>query len=87
MTSQLVEGGGLIWKWMTNKNTLEYVGKWEKINNPHFKSPEFGGFENQAGVNCFIMSVGHWIKKDKCYGLTCKSRKIWRYACTQGYCF
>jgi len=39
MTSQFDKGSGLIWKWMTNKNALEYVGKWKKINNPHFKSP------------------------------------------------
>ncbi len=30
MTSGFNEGSGLIGKWITNKNTLEYVGTWEK---------------------------------------------------------
>ena len=34
MTTGFNEGSGLIGKWMTNKNTLEYLGIWEKINNP-----------------------------------------------------
>ena len=34
MTTGFNEGSGLIGKWMTNKNTLEYLGVWEKINNP-----------------------------------------------------
>ena len=33
MTSSFKEGSGLIGKWITNKNTLEYLGTWEKINN------------------------------------------------------
>jgi len=61
MTSGFNEGSGLIGKWITNKNTLEYVGICEKINNPIFNYPEFGVIENEAGVNRFIMSVGQWF--------------------------
>lgn len=39
MTSTFKEGSGLIGKWVTNKNTLEYLGIWEKINNPNFNYP------------------------------------------------
>ena len=39
MTSTFKEGSGLIGKWITNKNTLEYLGIWEKINNPNFNYP------------------------------------------------
>jgi hypothetical protein len=53
MTSGFNEGSGLIGKWITNKNTLEYVGTWEKINNPIFNYTEFGVIENEAGVNRF----------------------------------
>ena len=42
MTSGFKEGSGLIGKWITNKNTWEYLGIWEKINNPDFNYPEFG---------------------------------------------
>ena len=37
MTGGFKEGSGLIGKWITNKNTLEYLGIWEKLNNQHFK--------------------------------------------------
>ena len=42
MTTSFREGSGLIGKWITNKNTLEYLGVWENINNPTFNYPEFG---------------------------------------------
>ena len=30
--------------WMRNFNTIEYLGIWEKLNNPEFNSLEFEGF-------------------------------------------
>jgi len=51
MTTGFNEGSGLIGKWMTNKNTLEYIGVWEKINNPDFNYPEFGVIEQEAGIH------------------------------------
>lgn len=51
ITSGFKEGSGLIGKWITNKNTLEYLGIWEKINNLNFNYPEFGVIEKEAGVN------------------------------------
>ncbi len=42
MTSNFKEGSSLIGKWITNKNTLEYLSIWEKINNKNFNYPEFG---------------------------------------------
>jgi hypothetical protein len=53
MTAGFKEGSGLIGKWITNKNTLEYIGIWEKLNNPDFNYPEFGVIELEAGVNGF----------------------------------
>ena len=52
MTKGFNEGSGLIGKWITNKNTLEYLGTWEKVNNPGFNYPEFGVIEQEAGVKC-----------------------------------
>jgi len=51
MTGSFKEGSGLIGKWITNKNSLEYLGIWEKINNPNFNYPEFGVIEQEAGVS------------------------------------
>ena len=65
MTAGFSEGSGLIGKWITNKNTLEYLGVWENINNPYFNYPEFGVIGRDAGVNRFIMSAGQWIDRTK----------------------
>ncbi len=73
MTGSFKEGSGLIGKWITNKNTLEYLGIWEKINNPEFNYPEFGVIEQESGVNRFIMSVGQWIERTKAIGLLVKA--------------
>jgi hypothetical protein len=72
MTSGFNEGSGLIGKWITNKNTLEYLGTWEKINNQVFNYPEFGVIEKEAGVNRFIMSVGQWIERTNAFGMLVK---------------
>jgi hypothetical protein len=73
MTSGFKEGSGLIGKWITNKNTLEYLGIWEKINNPNFNYPEFGVIEQESGVNRFIMSAGQWLNRTNAIGITVKA--------------
>lgn len=73
MTTGFNEGSGLIGKWITNKNTLEYLGAWEKINNSNFNYPEFGVIGQEAGVNRFIMSAGQWIDRTKAIGLIVKA--------------
>jgi hypothetical protein len=73
MTGSFKEGSGLIGKWITNKNTLEYLGTWEKINNPNFNYPEFGVIEQEAGINRFIMSVGQWIERTGAISMVVKA--------------
>ena len=75
MTGGFTEGSGLIGKWITNKNTIEYLGIWEKINNPDFNYTEFGVIEQDAGKNRFIMSVGQWIERTSATGMLVKPRK------------
>jgi hypothetical protein len=79
MTRSFKEGSGLIGKWITNKNTLEYLGTWEKINNPNFNYPEFVVIEQDAGVNRFIMSVGQWIQRT---GAVSSAFKFRKYKCS-----
>ncbi|TKC03298.1 KilA-N domain-containing protein [Pedobacter cryotolerans] len=69
MTSTFKEGSSLIGKWITNKNTLEYLGVWEKINNQDFNYPEFEVIVQDAGTNRFMMSVGQWISRTKAIGM------------------
>ena len=73
MTASFREGSGLIGKWVTNKNTIEYIGIWEKINNPAFNYPEFGVIAQEAGVNRFILSVGQWIERTNAIGMLVKA--------------
>jgi hypothetical protein len=73
MSKGFKEGSGLIGKWITNKNTLEYLGTWEKVNNADFNYPEFEVIEQEAGVNRFIMSVGQWLNRTAAKGLMVKA--------------
>ena len=75
MTINQEEGSRLIEKWLTNKNTIEYLGVWEELNNPNFNSPEFGGIKNEAGVNRFYMSVKQWIERTNAIGIVSKVGK------------
>ena len=54
MTKSFSEGSGLIGKWITNKNTIEYMGIWESIHNSFFNYPEFKVLEHESGTNRFI---------------------------------
>jgi len=73
ISSGFKEGSSLISKWITNKNTLEYLSIWEKIHNTSFNYPEFGLIEKESGVNRFTMSVGQWIRRTLAMGLAVKS--------------
>ena len=50
--SQLQEH--IIFKWMSLKNTIEYLGEWEALYNPNFNYTEFGTIRNMAGSNNFV---------------------------------
>lgn len=62
-------GSDVVEKWFRNKNTLEFLGVWESINNPGFNSPEFEGIRNQAGTNRFVLSVKQWIEATGAIGV------------------
>ena len=67
------ESGGLIFKWLSNKNTIEFFGVWEKIYNPNFNYTEFGVIMQEAGVNRFTMSVKQWIERTNAIGIIAKA--------------
>jgi hypothetical protein len=67
------DGPVLIEKWLRNKNTIEFIGIWEELNNPIFNSPEFGGIKNDAGLNRFTLSAKKWIEKTNAIGLIAKT--------------
>ena len=53
----LSETDDVIKNWLRNKETIEFLGLWEKINNPNFKPVEFDGFKNAAGSNALTMPI------------------------------
>ena len=63
----------VIKNWLRSKDTIEFLGLWEKINNPDFKPVEFDGFKNEAGTNAFTMSPKKWIEGTNAIGLTSTS--------------
>lgn len=49
-------GDDLIYNWMRNRNTVEFLGIWEQIHNPKFKGGEFDTFRKEAGLNSFHLT-------------------------------
>ena len=61
--------GALIEQWLKNKDTVLFLGVWERINNPGFNSLEFEGIRNEAGRNSFFLSAKKWIDLTGATGL------------------
>ncbi len=61
--------GALIEQWLKNKDTVLFLGVWERINNPGFNSIEFEGIRNEAGRNSFFLSAKKWIALTHATGL------------------
>lgn len=59
--------------WLRNKNTIEFLGLWETINNESFKGVEFDYFKNQAGSNSFTLSPTKWTESTNAIGLKTKA--------------
>lgn len=54
---------------MRAKNTLEYLGLWESLNNPDFKGVEFDPILREAGSNAFTMSPSRWVELTGAIGI------------------
>ncbi len=63
----------LIRNWLRNRNTIEFLGIWEQLNNPDFKPVEFDGFRKQAGLNSFTLTPKQWIEQTSAIGLISKA--------------
>ena len=63
----------LIRNWLRNRNTLEFLGIWERLNNPAFKPVEFDGFKQQAGLNSFTLTPKQWIEATAAIGIVSKA--------------
>jgi len=63
----------IINNWMRSRSTIEFIGLWEKLNNPDFKPIEFERFRNEAGSNYFVLSPQRWIETTNAIGIISKS--------------
>ena len=63
----------IIFRWLSLKSTIEYIGEWELLYNPNFNYTEFGTIRNAAGSNNFVLSVKTWIEKTNAIGIIAKA--------------
>ncbi len=63
----------VIQNWMRNRNTLEFIGLWEVLNNPNFNRVQFDTFRSEAGLNRFTMTPGKWIESTDAVGIVSKA--------------
>jgi hypothetical protein len=63
----------IIQNWMRNRSTIEFIGLWEQIHNPNFKSIEFDAFKNEAGSNSFTLTPKRWIEGTNAKGIISKA--------------
>ena len=48
---------------MRNRNTIEFLGVWEELQNPDFNRVQFEAVRNEAGLNRFVMMPSKWISQ------------------------
>lgn len=67
------DGDFFISDWLRNRNTVEYLGIWERVHNPDFNYGEFATIKSQAGLNSYKISVKEWVQKTNAIGLKAKA--------------
>ena len=72
-TMRAKDGDFFITDWLRNRNTLEFIGIWEKVYNPDFNYGEFATIRNQAGLNSFKISVKEFVARTNAISLQAKA--------------
>ena len=67
------DGDFFVTDWLRNRNTLEYIGIWEKVYNPNFNYGEFATIRSQAGLNRFKISVKEFVERTNAISLQAKA--------------
>jgi len=63
------DGDFFISDWLRNRNTVEFLGIWERVHNPVFNYGEFAAIKSQAGLNSYKISVKEWVEKTNAIGI------------------
>ena len=67
------EGEFFFYNWLRNRNTVEFLGIWEKLHNPDFNSVEFDRIKTVAGLNNFRLSAKEWMERTHAVGIVSKT--------------
>jgi len=67
------DGDFFISDWLRNRNTVEYLGVWERIHNPIFNYGGFATIKSQVGLNNYKISVKEWVAQTNAIGLQAKA--------------
>ena len=67
------DGDFFITDWLRNRNTLEFIGIWEKVYNPNFNYGEFAIIRNQSGLNSFKISVKEFVSRTNAISVQAKA--------------
>jgi len=67
------DGDFFVTDWLRNRNTLEYIGIWEQVNNTDFNYGEFAIIKSKSGLNNFKISVKEFALRTKAIGLQAKA--------------
>lgn len=67
------DGDFFISDWLRNRNTVEFLGIWERVHNPDFNYGEYATIRSQAGLNSYKISVKEWVAKTNAIGLVAKA--------------
>lgn len=60
----------VIRNWLRSRSTVEFLGLWERLNNPSFNPVEFDWIRMQTGLNSFVLTPKQWIEKTRAVGIT-----------------
>ena len=63
----------VIFNWLRNRSTVDFLGAWETIHNASFNPLEFEGIRNQTGLSTFVLSVSDWVEKTNAIGMRAKT--------------
>lgn len=61
--------GLVISHWLSTRFAVDFLGIWERINNPDFNVTEFSKIRMEAGTNGFVLTSKQWIERTNALGI------------------
>lgn len=61
--------GLVISHWLSTRYAVDFLGIWERLNNPDFNVTEFSNIRNDSGSNGFVLTVKQWVQRTNAKGI------------------